>query len=265
MRQIWRSYENMQKGANKMKNIQKVPHCDQKVIHAPKTCEICDKFPEWQELREVWGINFTGENDANKIQCPSETRRPLEIIEKWGGNRPVHSPTVETTNGKPVEEVLDAQRTQKEEGQHEGYLVLSKEERDKGFVRPYRHTYVHVGTLIKRHPDGRLYGRLIEADDPDYSKYASDYYALVKGYTAFVLYPADSGTTGRYITAEEVGAIKARKTHFGGCGFATKMARAIAETYARNPKFYGSTFCTGCQKHLPVSEFVWEDGVVLGS
>ena len=32
---------------------------------------------------------------------------------------------------------------QKEEGQNECYLVLSDEERAKGFVRPYRDTYVH--------------------------------------------------------------------------------------------------------------------------
>ena len=32
-----------------------------------------------------------------------------------------------------------------ETGQHEIYLVLSEEERDKGFVRPVRDSYVHVG------------------------------------------------------------------------------------------------------------------------
>ena len=37
----------------------------------------------------------------------------------------------------------------------------------------------------------------------------------------------------------------------------TTMGRAIAETYGRNPKFYGSTYCTACQKHRPVAEFRW--------
>jgi hypothetical protein len=36
------------------------------------------------------------------------------------------------------------------------------------------------------------------------------------------------------------------------------MGLALSETYARDPKFYGSTYCCNCQKHLPVYEFVWE-------
>ena len=50
------------------------------------------------------------------------------------------------------------------------------------------------------------------------------------------------------------------------CGAVTKMARAIAETYAREPKFYGATFCVHCREHRPVSEFKW-DGTdeVVGS
>ena len=42
------------------------------------------------------------------------------------------------------------------------------------------------------------------------------------------------------------------------CETSTKMSRAIAETYAKDPKFYGSTFCCGCRAHFPVSEFKWE-------
>ncbi len=42
------------------------------------------------------------------------------------------------------------------------------------------------------------------------------------------------------------------------CGAVTKMARSIAETYARDPKFYGGTFCIKCEKHFPLDEFVWE-------
>lgn len=67
------------------------------------------------------------------------------------------------------------------------YLVLSEEERKKGFVRPVRRSYVHKK-----------------------------------------------------------------------CGTLTSMGHAIAETYARNPKFYGYTYCVGCSQHLPVEEFVWD-------
>lgn len=74
------------------------------------------------------------------------------------------------------------------------YLVLSDEERAKGFVRPLRKTYVHLT-----------------------------------------------------------------------CGRETTMAQEIAETYARDPSFYGGTYCTTCRMHRPLDEFVWRDGGQVGS
>jgi len=44
------------------------------------------------------------------------------------------------------------------------------------------------------------------------------------------------------------------------CGCVTRMGRKIAETYARDPWFYGATFCVFCNVHRPLAEFVWEDG-----
>ena len=80
-------------------------------------------------------------------------------------------------------------------GMQKCYLVLSEEERAKGFVRPLRRSYIH-------------------------------------------------------------------KT----CGAQTRMGLALCETYARDPKFYGGTFCVGCGKHFPVAEFHWdEDGETVGS
>lgn len=78
--------------------------------------------------------------------------------------------------------------------QAEVYLVLSEEERAKGFVRPLRHSYTH-----------------------------------------------------------------------SACGTETRMAQPLAETYARNPKFYGATYCVHCRAHKMVSEFLWPDGSVVGS
>ncbi len=89
------------------------------------------------------------------------------------------------------------------------YLVLSAEERVKGFVRPVRDSYVHVGAP---HPK----------------------------------YPL------RDLTAEEIEQYKGTVL--------TKMGRELAETYARQPDFYGATYCVGCSKHRPVGEggeFVW--------
>lgn len=85
--------------------------------------------------------------------------------------------------------------------QQEVYLVLSDEERAKGFVRPVRRSYKHVGIELHK-----------------------------------------------------------------GCGTVTTMAPPIAETYARSPRFYSHTYCTGCQMHLPVGEFIWvDDGTRVGS
>lgn len=84
--------------------------------------------------------------------------------------------------------------------QQGAYLVLSEEERKKGFVRPLRRSYIH-----------KL------------------------------------------------------------CGGRTDMGLALCETYARNPKFYGGTFCCGCGKHYNLldengeRQFHWvEDGKGVG-
>jgi len=84
--------------------------------------------------------------------------------------------------------------------QNDAYLILSDEDRARGFVRPVRRSYVH------------------SAGDR-------------------------------------------------ACGTRTTMSQAIAETYAAQPDFYGSTYCVSCAMHLPVAEFTWDDatGAVVGS
>lgn len=54
------------------------------------------------------------------------------------------------------------------------------------------------------------------------------------------------------------------------CGTVTTMGRAIAETYARNPKFYGGTYCCECGTHYALDaghgpQFFWMDGEPVGS
>jgi hypothetical protein len=125
------------------------------------------------------------------------------------------TPALCTTNGKPVAEVRAGQTN--ETGQHDGYIVLCPDERAKGFVRPYRDAYKHVGRME----------RVNDTFDGDG---------------------------------------KMREQCVGGCGAVTRMGRALSETYARDPKFYGATFCVMCNKHLPVDEFVWTaDGQTVGS
>ena len=50
------------------------------------------------------------------------------------------------------------------------------------------------------------------------------------------------------------------------CGSVTTMNIKIAETYARDNKFYGSTFCCSCMDHFPVEQFLWDKtNEVVGS
>lgn len=92
----------------------------------------------------------------------------------------------ELVSGAPVPE--DWSHTNlKPNGQQQDYIVLTREERAKGFVRPLRRSYVHKP-----------------------------------------------------------------------CGSVTTMGLPIAETYARDPKFYGGTFCCHCREHFPLDQFVWE-------
>ena len=119
-----------------------------------------------------------------------------------------------------------------------GYVVLSEAERAKGFVRPVRHTYTHVGARPK------YATRPLTPDEQQ--RYAEF------GYVAFEVYPESRHPiNGRFLTAERLR---------GGCGTDTTMAQAIAETYARDPKHYGGTYCAYCKAHFPVGaegEFVW--------
>src|SRR5262249_2207817 len=100
-------------------------------------------------------------------------------------------------------------------------------------------SYRHVGPPGPKHPLRDL--------DP-----ATEGHFAASGYVKFEEYPEGSRSRGRFWEQEQLDAVGK------GCGAVTTMSRDIAETYARDPKFYGGTFCIGCGKHLPVEEFVWE-------
>jgi len=96
--------------------------------------------------------------------------------------------SAQLTDGSPVPED-GSHRELLPNGQQTGYVVLTPEERAKGFVKPLRDSYVHRN-----------------------------------------------------------------------CGASTKMGRSIAETYARDPRFYSGTFCVRCGEHFPLIQFVWQGG-----
>ena len=127
--------------------------------------------------------------------------------------------------------------------QHDTYLVLSEAERAKGFVRPVRRSYRHVGIAAPAY----ALRDLTHEETERYSKY---------GYVKYEEYPkGDSSALGRFWTQKELDSVGR------GCGAVTTMGIELAQTYARDPGFYGSTYCVGCSKHRPVGaagEFVWD-------
>jgi hypothetical protein len=135
--------------------------------------------------------------------------------------------------------------------QHKKYLILSDEERSKGFVRPVRKTYIHVGATG---PNKNNLRDLTEEQKEIYSDCE---------YIKFEEYPqSESSAIGRYWTQKQLD--EAGK----GCQQSTTMSLELAETYARNPHFYGSTYCANCKMHKQVGkdgEFVWEDGERVGT
>lgn len=126
--------------------------------------------------------------------------------------------------------------------QNEAYLVLSEEERAKGFVRPVRRSYVHVGRPGPKFP-------LLDLTEEQRKSFGDEFAKYEK-------YPESlSPAVGRFWEQKEIDAVGK------GCGAVTTMAVPLAETYARDPGFYGATYCVGCQMHRPVGkegEFVWD-------
>ena len=154
---------------------------------------------------------------------------------------PEDKPATTLTDGSPVTD--DHREIDLATGMQKGYVVLSDEERAKGFVRPVRRNYVHIG------PPGPDNLRELTVEEMlECAKY---------GYVRWEQYPEErSPVVGRYWTQTQLDVVKK-----GGCKSVTTMGQALAETYARDPSFYGGTFCAGCGSHFLVGqggEFVWD-------
>lgn len=118
---------------------------------------------------------------------------------------PVDRTKVTMSDGTPVSiEKMEVTKS----GQRKDYVVLSVEERVKGYVRPLRYAYIHAGLRPSTLKNG---------------------------------------------TVVKVGE--------SGCGTKTLVSKPIAETYARDPDFYTTTFCCGCMQQRPLNEFIWEGTV----
>lgn len=149
-----------------------------------------------------------------------------------------HCGLAETMHGTPIGPHVEA----KANGQQKDYVVLTAEERAKGFVEPVRRSYVHVGPPGPQH-------ELRDLTDEERARYSD------AGYVKYETYPTGGTVLGRLWTQSDLDKVGK------GCGTLTTMSQALAETYARCPDFYSGTFCCGCGTHLPVGEvgeFVWD-------
>jgi hypothetical protein len=137
-------------------------------------------FADDQELLQaVTDTGLVQRPDA----APALAEEPAPVVEP--AEPPRRSGSSLTTD--PTDPRLTHGVDEKPTPQAEAYLILSEEERAKGFIRPVRQSYVH-----------------------------------------------------------------------DVCGGVTRMGRALAETYAAKPTFYGATYCVHCALHAPVAEFVWD-------
>lgn len=142
-------------------------------------------------------------------------------------------------------------------GMQKCYLILSDEERAKGFVRPVRQTYIHVGPQPPQHPVRDLTEEEKARHNPSN---LHDDYVKFESYENCTEH--DHGSSlGKYWTQ----AFLDRSTPGFHSGAFTTMSLKLAETYARDPHFYGGTFCSHCGQHFGVGppelggEFVWAD------
>lgn len=70
----------------RINQINQFPHCDERILHAPHECEVCDEFPEWQALRVSWCIAFTGYTpEGDELPCPADKARG-DGHKRWPGN-----------------------------------------------------------------------------------------------------------------------------------------------------------------------------------
>lgn len=146
---------------------------------------------------------------------------------------------VQLTDGRPVPGDRSHTRL-KANGQQEGYVVLSAEERAKGFVKPLRRSYLHSGLQAP--------AALRDLTADEKAKWGSDWAKYDPSYPK----RGPHSLGGKFWTQEQVDRIGK------GCGAITTMATSIAETYARDPRFYSGTFCCSCGAHFDLNEFTWE-------
>lgn len=206
-------------------------HDDQVFALAAAMAEKAPVVPPMSELSR--------EHRASQVQETIDANKKPDIErESWGAGW-IDKPKATLSGRDPVlskdygaPDVIDPAT-----GMHKDYWVLPEEDRKKGWVRPFRNTYLHVGI------------RPVYATRDLSIKEHQDYDQF--GYVAYEPYPRNpdkGGSLGKYWTAKDLKS---------GCQGKTSMGRALAETYARDPKYYGSTFCCHCRTHHKVEEFVW--------
>lgn len=80
------------------------PHCNTEVLHAPSTCQFCDKYPDRQAARAASGGGFTPPEangwEGNRAQPVRVAAAKAAVTASRNTGRPVH-PDVAALAGEP--------------------------------------------------------------------------------------------------------------------------------------------------------------------
>jgi hypothetical protein len=193
------------------------------------------------------------EDDAARLRTRANDApigKIADVARHEAAKIPVDRSKTTLTDGSPVTD--EHREIDPATGQQKGYVVLSEEERAKGFVRPVRRSYIHDGREICGHDLGPW-------SQPNDFGYVSKICGAPKGHEG----PhGDAGDRPVFVATQPELDRLARTGRYKGCGAVTTMSQPLAETYARDPSFYGGTMCATCRKHFPVGidgEFSWAD------
>lgn len=149
----------------------------------------------------------------------------------------------DTGTGAPTEE-------KRSDGQLADHFVLCPEDLAKGYVEPYRDSYIHVGPPGPKYP-------LRDPTPEEEARWNDAGTSPADRIVKYEEYPeSERPALGKIWSQADLD-----KVAKGGCGQLTRMPGSCAATYAAQPGYYGSTFCCGCGAYFPVGrdgEFVWD-------
>lgn len=125
-------------------------------------------------------------------------------------------------------------------------LVVNENDNNEPIgINTINNVYVHIGRKLKHG---------IKLLDGPHNVASKTYLAIAPIITK------DNKTIGNvYLTQSELDQYNDTGGYVGGCGKMTSMNSKLSEMFRENPTLINHIYCSFCNKHLPVAEFVWKD------